>query len=164
MTDVRDSSHLMENLLQQQIIAAEHMEKTLIDENQALIKRDAAAIEGINRLKNEISETLASLTLQQQQLLSQMGLSMSRAGIDQCLSMIPTADKQRLKNSFQRLQLLLDRCQRQNLVNGNIITANRQAAEIALSILRGKTQYSPGTYDANGQTSSVNVGSTLAKA
>lgn len=164
MTTAKDTGRTMEQVLHQQIVAAEKMEGALIEENQALIKRDAAAIEQCTRLKNELSETLATLTLEQQQLLTRAGLSLSRTGIDQFIANSPLSEKQRLKDTFQRLHRLLDQCQRQNLINGNIIAANRQAAEMALAILRGQNQRNPTLYNANGQTPATDPGNTLAKA
>lgn len=140
------------------------MAKILIDENQALIKRDISAIEQYTQFKNELSETLATLTLQQHQLLTKAGLSLSRSGIDQFIASAPRAEKQRLHDTFLTLNQLLEQCQRQNLINGNIIAANRQAAEMALAILRGQNQRNPTLYNANGQTPPADQSSTLAKA
>lgn len=164
MTTAKDTGRTMAQVLHQQIAEAEKMEGLLIEENQALIKRDASAIEQCTRLKNELGETLARLALEQQQLLNKAGLSLSRTGIDQFIANSPQAEKLRLKDTFQRLHQLLDQCQRQNLINGNIIASNRQAAEMALAILRGQNQRNPTLYNANGQTPAADPGNTLAKA
>lgn len=161
---IKDTDQTMEQVLLLQIAAAEKMAQALINENQALIKRDASAIENHTRTKNELSDVLATLTLQQQKLLTQAGLSLSRAGIDKFIAAAPQTQKKGLQDTFHRLHQLLEQCQQQNLINGNIISANRQAAEMALAILRGHHQPGPTLYNANGQTPSADQGNTLAKA
>jgi flagellar biosynthesis/type III secretory pathway chaperone len=164
MMATKDADQTMEQVLLLQIAAAEKMTQTLIDENHALIKRDASAIENHTQTKSELSDVLATLTLQQQKLLTKAGLSLSRAGIDKFIDSAPHGQKNRLRDAFHRLHQLLDQCQRQNLINGNIISANRQAAEMALAILRGHHLPSPTLYNANGKTPSADQGNTLAKA
>lgn len=138
-------------LFQQQITGAEQLYQLLKRENEALVKRDADAIQNISQQKSAQSVMLEQLAGQQRQLLQEAGVSFTPEGLKTLLNTLTPALATQLRKRQQQLQSLLEQCQNLNMVNGNIIAANKHSAETALAILRGQLAQENLTYSAGGQ-------------
>lgn len=139
-------------LLQQQTQGAEQLQQLLKSENDALVTRNFDVIQQLSQEKSDQSTTLERLGQQQRQLLQDAGFSYSPEGLNSFISSLTPSLAAQLRKKQQQLQTLLESCQKLNMVNGNIIAANKHSAETALAILRG--QFAPDNliYGAAGQT------------
>ena len=151
-------------LLQQQTQGATQLLQILQSENDALVKRDIENIQHLSQQKSEQSTTLEQLAQQQSQLLQALGLPCSSEGLNRFISGLTQNLATQLRKKQQQLQTLLESCQRLNLVNGNIIAANRYSAETALAILRGQFGSNNLVYSAGGQTVTTPSSKPLIKA
>lgn len=125
-------------LLQQQIQGAEQLQQILKSENDALVKRDFDVIQQLSQKKSEQSTRLEHLGQQQRQLLQMAGYAYSHEGINSFINSLASNLATELRKKQRQLQTLLEECQKLNMVNGNIIAANKHSAETALAILRGQ--------------------------
>jgi flagellar biosynthesis/type III secretory pathway chaperone len=151
-------------LLQQQTLGASQLLQTLQSESEALVKRDIENIQRLSQQKSEQSEALEQLAQQQRQLLQELGLPYSPQGVNGFINSLTQSLAAQLRKKQQQLQTLLESCQHLNLVNGNIIAANRYSAETALAILRGQCSSDNLVYGAGGQTVTATTSKPLIKA
>jgi flagellar biosynthesis/type III secretory pathway chaperone len=151
-------------LLQQQTQGAAQLLQILQSENDALVKRDVENIQRLSQQKSELSAALEQLAQQQHLLLQELGLPNSAAGLNSFISSLTQNLAAQLRNKQQQLQSLLESCQRLNMVNGNIIAANRYSAETALAILRGQFGSNNLVYSAGGQAVTTPSSKPLIKA
>lgn len=159
-----DAALRIGTLLQQQTHNAEQLYKLLEEENGALTRRDAEAIQRLSLEKGERSITLEQLGLQQQQLFTKLGLQNSAEGLKGFIQSLPPNLASQLRKKQQQLQSILEACQKLNLVNGNIIAANKHSAETALAILRGQFTSDNLVYSATGQTVAASSSKPIMKA
>ncbi len=151
-------------LFQRQFVIAEELNTILQDENQALIKRDHEQTHQLIRLKETKMAEIEALSQKQAELLAAVQLPYSAEALDKLINSMPTELSRDMTELRQKLEALLESCQQQNSVNGQVIAVNRQTAEAALAILRG--QVAPGglTYGAAGQTVSEQSSNSISKA
>ncbi len=139
------------NLLHQQIQGAELLEQILKNESDSLVKRSYDDIQKLNQKKNDQSAALEELSQKQRQLLEENGFRYSSEGMKEFVSNLALASAAQLQKKQQQLKILLEGCQRLNMVNGNIIAANKHTTETALAILRGQSAPDSLIYSAGGQ-------------
>ncbi len=161
---VPDTAQKLGALLQQQIQNAEQLKQILQNETDALITRDLGAIQHLSQEKSEQSSTLEKLSQPQQQLLQAAGLPYTAEGMKRFIESQPSNWAIPLRKQQLHLQTLLESCQKQNLINGNIITANRYSAETALTILRGQFMPDNLVYSADGKAATSSSSTSLIKA
>ena len=147
------SAQQLGTLLQQQIESAAQLLQILQNENAVLVKRDFEKIQHLSQQKSEQSATLEQLVQQQHQLLQERGCSSdSSEGLNSFIGSQPQNIATQLSKKRQKLQAILESCQKLNQVNGNIIAVNKHSAETALAILRGQFTSDNLVYSADGQT------------
>lgn len=154
----------LEALFRQQLQAATELKQILADENDALIKREHAQVRRVTRLKEEKSAAIESLSNELRELLATVGLSLSQQSLDDIVVSAPSETADHLTQLRQKLGTVLQSCQDQNLVNGQVIAVNRQSAETALAILRGQFPAGNLTYGAAGQPISEQTSNQISKA
>lgn len=151
-------------LIQQQSECAAQLHNTLLAEAAALTARDIEAIQRHALEKSEQTGRMEQLAQEQRRLLEGAGLPFSAEGFSTFIDRLAPALAAKLHQAQQQLKTALEACQRQNLVNGNIIAANRQSAESALAILRGQLSTDNLLYSAAGQTVAAATSKPLLKA
>lgn len=161
---MQTSPEQFHTLLQQQISGAEELLETMQLENDALVKRDLEALQESAAHKSELSKTLEALGNKQKAFLEAHGQNNSPDGMDAYLASLPKAAHLALEQKKEQLLELLEKCQIQNLINGNIIAASKQSAETALSILRGQSPSENVMYTSGGQAVSDTSRDPLTKA
>ena len=152
------------SLLKKQIQGIESLQQTLDSENSCLVKRDFNAIQTINQRKIEQSALLEHLHHQQYQLLQDNGFQGTARGMNDFIRNQPSNIATRLRQEQNKFLILLDKCQRLNTINGNIITANKHSTETALAILRGQSESGNLTYSASGHSVPVSLSKPLFQA
>jgi flagellar biosynthesis protein FlgN len=138
-------------LFNNDIGTAEQLLELINTEFQALSERD------LPRLQSLLAEKLPLLALldqhgkQRSQLLTNLGLSTDRAGL-QALAAQSSHGAQLLERGDQ-LNALLESCQAANLRNGRIIRSSQASANSMLGILRGND--TPSLYDSRGSAARI---------
>ena len=140
------------SLLERQIQAADSLKQTLVDEGNALIKRDFEAIHTLNQKKLDQSALLEQLHQTHHHLLQQHEFSYTPDGMSNFINSQQTNLSAQLHQKQTSLLALLDICQKLNTINGAVITTNRYSTEAALAILRGSSTSDSLTYGSNGQS------------
>ncbi len=149
-TMILHTAQQINNLLQQQIYGTELLEQILKIESDNLVKRNYDAIQKLNQKKSEQSIAIEVLSQQQRQLLERSGFSYSPEGMNEFVGNLAPASATQLQKKQQQLQMVLERCQKLNMINGNIIAANKHTTETALAILRGQRTPESLVYSAGG--------------
>lgn len=154
----------LEALFQQQLGIAEELNTILQNENQALIKRDHQQIQQLSHLKETKTAEIEALSQKQVELLSKFKLPYSAEALDKLINTMPTEFSHNISQLRHKLEALLESCQQQNIINGQIIAVNRQTAETALAILRGQVSPDGLTYGSAGQAISEQSSNSISKA
>lgn len=154
----------LEALFSQQLNTAEELETILQDESEALTKRNHEEIQRLSSLKETKTKDIETIGQNQADVLAKLNLTYSADALDQLINAMPSEISRRITHIRRKLETILDTCQQQNMVNGQIIAANRQAAETALAILRGQVSPDNLTYGATGQAISEQSSNPISKA
>lgn len=154
---------LSANLSQQTRLATVLLE-TLVKEHQALGDRQYDDPQILLKQKEEQAKALELQAAEQQGLLEAAGVNNDAKGFEQLFAKLPQSVAAKLKHQKDALETLLEKCQDQNLVNGQIIAINHQSAETALAILRGQLSDDNLGYTAGGKTVSQTNSTSITKA
>lgn len=141
----------MDALMRRQLTAANALYQILKTENTALVEHAHDDIRESTRLKDEKSTELEGMEQELNELLRAAGISPSKEALDAVLKAAPPSSAKALGQLREDLTDVLQACQEQNLVNGQIIAVSRQSAETALAILRGQLPTGNLTYGASGK-------------
>ncbi len=155
----------MEPLIRQQIDSASELLATLEKEAEALRQRDAEALATLAADKVRLTEQLEALGRRQIAALEKAGIEPGEKQMLHYAQRLAPERARALQKALDELATLLGRCKRQNLVNGQMIAAGRQAVQAALSLLKGQTAPATEvTYGPGGETIARSEGGPLAKA
>lgn len=148
----------------QQISLSTQLRQILQDENNALEDRHYENAKHLNKQKEQCTAALEKESIKQSDLLKTAGLPYQAESFDKLLKILPDNNESQLRQLKQQLEALLEKCQDQNMVNGQIIAINQQAAETALAILRGQMSNDNIGYTAGGKTVTQTICTSITKA
>jgi len=132
-------------------------ESTLLSEN------NPEALAGIANDKKKILGTLELLERERISSFSSQGKQASQHEFEEYVDQLHEDTQGQLANNWQHVKSLGIQCQRQNLVNGNVIECNRQATEQLLSLLHG-SEKGDVTYGPSGRAVQPHTPNTRSKA
>jgi len=161
---IKEHIQKIDTLIQAQSTQLNTLIELLAEENIALVNRDADQLQSLNTQKTDLTQQLEALTQQQNALLKKLGLDPTQEGLQSFVNKLSGPILQRVSQHHQALSQALEQCQQQNNINGQIIAANRQSIETALSVLHGQTPGNKLTYGPSGETHNTEQGNSLAKA
>lgn len=144
----------LEAILEQEVQCTELLLQTLSEERAALAERDMAVLQLTTDKKIKHYQDLEKLDAQREQIVTKLGFSTDRTGINQCFESLP--GKERLTEIWLQVMTNIEACKTSNLVNGGILESGRRHVEQALGILRGQGG-APGLYTPSGVTA-ANLG------
>ena len=133
----------------------------LEQEHQALIEKDADKITQSSEQKLAQLKVLEGLFSGRDHFLDSLGIDTKTTGLASLLQELPTDNP--LAAQWQKLQQLAEALQRQNDINGSIVTLSQRHVSMALDILTGQTGSTP-TYGPSGKASSNKSSGRVAKA
>lgn len=134
--------------------------RILGDERDALMGHDPQVIEQIIQKKLRHLNDIEDWGRKRDALLRSAGYPCTRDGIERCLAEHHDAE---LDRHWRALEQLLQECQRQNEVNGGVVSLSRRHVQRALGILRGLPA-GQGLYNAAGNAEETTLSKTLATA
>jgi flagellar biosynthesis/type III secretory pathway chaperone len=136
-------------ILQRELSQLAQLEAVLRLENEALKQRDTDAIEKNSSEKQSLIASIETLGKQRLALLQAAGKGTDK---DSVLAFVNTEPK--LQERWDELEAILQRCQKQNQVNGMVLETSRQQTQQILGILLGQeSRKDTQLYDAKGGTS-----------
>lgn len=156
-----DQQQQLSQLLHGELDATQHMLEILQQEHQALVEKDADKITQSSEEKLAQLKELEAQFLRRDHFLESLGVNSKESGLASLLQAL--AAENPLTLQWQRLQQLAEELQRQNDINGSIVTLSQRHISMALDILTGQTGSTP-TYGPSGKTSSNKSSGRVAKA
>jgi len=147
-----------------QIQLADKLLQLLQNEHKALSERQYENSQAIIGEKESTANKLEQEASKQRKLLETAGLPYQADSFDKVLKAIPETASIKTAKLKQQLESLLEKCQEQNLVNGQIIAINQQSAETALAILRGQLANDNIGYNEGGKAVTETSSTTITKA
>jgi len=162
---VSDSHRRLGELMQSEIDAVGRLRAVLEREFSALKGRDVDGIERVVAEKQTLIGELERYGSERENLLKREGCTPDKLGFQAFLGRAGGAVARILSERWEHLREELKACQAQNLVNGQVLEANRRTTQQTLALLLGKPPAQQvRTYDRSGSTS-LNLGTrTFAKA
>lgn len=139
-----------ENLLQREITATELLLECLLAEFKALRDQDVHALEQTVQAKTAPLLSLEEIAVQRDGLLRHIKLPPGRAGMQRACR---PPQAQHLAELWKKVLQIAQQCHDQNLINGQIIAANRARAQHALALLQGRDPHAADCYTPQGQAS-----------
>ena len=136
-------------LIENDIAPTQELLDLLQSETVALHGRDMPLLEQILARKQSLIILLEQQGRRRSQLLSDIGLSTDRAGVQALAAQSPNGEA--LLQRLDALSALMDACQKANETNGQVIHIQQRATANQVSILMGGD--SPSLYDSRGTTS-----------
>ncbi|MBH3345331.1 flagellar protein FlgN [Pseudomonas parafulva] len=136
-------------LIEQDIAPMQELLELLQNEAVALHGRDMQLLEQILARKQSLIILLEQHGQRRGQLLSDLGLSADRAGVQVVAAQSPHGDV--MLERLDTLAQLMDACQQVNSTNGRIIQVQQQVTNNQVRILMGGD--SPSLYNSRGSTS-----------
>jgi len=146
-------------LLNTDLQSLDLLDAALQQEHQALEKNTSEALESATREKNALLEQLRERARQKVHLLVDLGYRPDKGAPSAFLE--HNGAPARMLELWHRAQSRLEDCQRQNAVNGRIISHMQRRLTRMADILRGNDR-SQRLYGAAGQTQNLNHNSVLA--
>lgn len=146
--------------LKQLLQHAEALYSCLQRENQLLRHPDANALYQLNGEKSGLLIQIEALDQKRAELLAGFGFPDEPQGMQRLLATTP--EQLDLETVWQTLRDVLEKCRRQNQINGGAIELSRRHAQQTLTLLRGNPDES--LYDQRGDSYSHPDGRSLAKA
>ncbi|MDZ3993224.1 flagellar protein FlgN [Pseudomonas sp. Teo4] len=136
-------------LIEDDIAPTQELLDLLEKEAVVLHGRDMMVLEHILARKQSLIVLLEQQGLRRNQLLTSLGLSPDRAGVQALAAQSPNGDL--ILQQLEVLSQLLDACQKVNETNGRIIQMQQHTTANQIRILNGGD--SPSLYDSRGTTS-----------
>lgn len=152
----------MAPLLEAELACGETLIDRLFSEREALTIGDIARIQNEAAAKSEQVERLEDLERQRVSLVQEAGFDPTDPShMEACLKSCDPPGH--LLATWSSVLGHMDRCQKENRINGAIIELSRRYAERALHVLRGSSP-DPDVYQASGSLESRKGGRALGKA
>ncbi len=140
---------ILSGIIEQELAAAESMLQLLLHEYEALTDGDPDNIKSISAEKNQQMRQMEQLLTKRNGLLRELGLAPDSAAIDSAITAMGANSELRAK--WDKLRSVTIKLQKQNDINGGIITIGQRRVKQALDILSGKENLT-GTYSQEGET------------
>jgi flagellar biosynthesis/type III secretory pathway chaperone len=140
---------ILSGIIEQELAAAEFMHKLLSHEYEALTDGDPDKIKSISAEKIQQLRLVEQLLAKRNGLLRELGLATDSSGVDRAITAMGSDSELRAK--WDRLRSVSIKLQKQNDINGGIITIGQRRVKQALDILSGKENLT-GTYSQEGET------------
>lgn len=155
-------SHLIKNHLLNSIQHMKAVKQCMADEKEALQAREIKKIQSVTEEKQKLLKQIEADIKERQQLLTDNGLELDDAGMQDLLARFPEKVSASLNKGWQQLVSLHDDVKEINQSNGMIINKGLQQVDAMLSILQYDTEARTArTYNAKGRSisqSSRNLG------
>ena len=132
-------------------------------EKEILKKRDTDALNLLQAEKAPIVEELENLQKECIGIMAESGFKDSLKDIENYFLQQPASIQKALRDTWQQLVTLGEKCRMENLTIGGIVELNRLQIETALGILRGSKGITTG-YNTKGRLNKDCISQTLAKA
>ncbi|GMR19915.1 MAG: hypothetical protein BMS9Abin36_0510 [Gammaproteobacteria bacterium] len=139
------------NILIQEVDTLTTLLSLLQKESTSLSENNLEAVASIADNKKKILSTLELLERKRISSFSSQGKQANQHEFEEYIDQHNEDTQGQLANNWQQVESLGVQCQRQNLINGNVIECNRQATEQILSLLRG-SENGDLTYGPSGRT------------
>ncbi|WP_336333054.1 flagellar protein FlgN [Pseudomonas putida] len=136
-------------LIEDDIAPMQELLDLLQKEAVALHGRDMAPLENILARKQSLIVLLEQQGLRRNNLLTSLGLSANRAGVEAVAAQSPNGEL--LLQQLDVISQLMQACQQLNEANGRIIQVQQHVTSNQIRILQGGD--SPSLYDSRGSTS-----------
>ncbi|MEB6589923.1 MULTISPECIES: flagellar protein FlgN [Pseudomonas] len=136
-------------LIEDDIAPMQELLDLLQKEAVALHGRDMAPLENILARKQSLIVLLEQQGLRRNNLLTSLGLSANRAGVEAVAAQSPNGEL--LLQQLDVISQLMQACQQLNEANGRIIQVQQHVTSNQIRILQGGD--SPSLYDSRGGTS-----------
>ncbi|MGA9661552.1 MAG: flagellar protein FlgN [Pseudomonas alloputida] len=136
-------------LIEDDIAPMQELLDLLQKESVALHGRDMAPLENILARKQSLIVLLEQQGLRRNNLLTSLGLSADRAGVEAVAAQSPNGEL--ILQQLDVISQLMQACQQLNETNGRIIQVQQQVTNNQIRILQGGD--SPSLYDSRGSTS-----------
>ena len=144
----------LETLLRGELTAASGLHALLLAEESAIAARDVDAMQQIVADKQPLLAELESLHQRHAALLAAAGMADDKSGLEaaaqECKGGLPEV--------WSQLQQGLAECQRQNQINGRLLTTSQLHTQRALSILLGRQGEADELYTADGRAAPAHFG------
>lgn len=136
-------------LIEDDIAPMQELLDLLQKESVALHGRDMAPLENILARKQSLIVLLEQQGLRRNNLLTSLGLSADRAGVEAVAAQSPNGEL--ILQQLDVISQLMQACQQLNETNGRIIQVQQHVTNNQIRILQGGD--SPSLYDSRGSTS-----------
>ncbi len=156
------SPEFVSQMLAQDTQTIEQLRQILLNEREALERRDHEALPPLIEAKNQTMAALGEHALQRQSWLDAAGLEHNHQGWQQWLQQHP--DTQAQQAQWEQLAAEFEACRELNDVNGKVIQRAQQTIGQLLNLLRGQNNDGPSLYNAQGRSGSQSGSQTLGKA
>jgi flagellar biosynthesis/type III secretory pathway chaperone len=156
-----EQQHQLIDLLRLELTQADQLQQILEREFQALGAKDPDLINEISRNKLAQMRQLEQQLQQRGRFLATLGIQPSKEGVDRLIHDLPGGDP--LAGLWRRLLETGTRLQRQNEINGSLVTQAQRHTKRALDILCGRLDL-PSTYGPEGEARTGITPNSLAKA
>ncbi len=140
---------ILSGIIEQELAAAEFMLKLLSQEYEALTDGDPDKIKSISAEKSQQVRLMDQLLSKRNGLLRELGIATDSSGTDRAISAMGSNSE--LLAKWDKLRSVTIKLQKQNDINGGIITIGQRRVKQALDILSGKENLT-GTYSQGGET------------
>jgi flagellar biosynthesis/type III secretory pathway chaperone len=139
----------LSGLIKQELAAAESMHKLLLLEYEALTDGDPDKIKPISDKKIQQMRLMEQLLTKRNGFLLKLGIATDNSGTEEAIAGVEFNSE--LRAQWDRLRSVTLKLQKQNDINGGIITIGQRRVKQALDILSGKENLT-GTYSQEGET------------
>ena len=136
-----------ERLLRQELEASRRLAELLEQENQALRKSEAEALEHILSAKEALLKELDDRVDRHGHILRRLGLPLGRAGTERLAHLAGET----CVAVWEALRETADRCREMNAANGGLLALTEVRVRQSLEVLRGRPDPAK-TYGRGGQT------------
>ncbi len=151
----------LSSLIEEELELARSMLVLLEGEYEALTDGNPEAITTISKKKLEQLRVMEQHLQQVNYFLLELGLTADTQGAEQAIAQ--TGPDNKLQTKWDELRSMEIKLQRQNEINGGIITIGQRRVKQALDILSGKEGLT-GTYGQDGETQFSNSNNLHTKA
>lgn len=150
----------LKKLLKQDIVDLTALNSILNQEKNTLTTRNTQKISKLAEYKSQTVTQLESRAKLKAQLIAKSGMGIRPGHVQEKLSEL---NDQELMSLWNESRDKLSECQKQNSVNGSIITQSRQRVSKLMTIIRGQHK-TPNLYGQQGKSQSFNSSHRIGKA
>ena len=156
-----DTRHRIVKILDDSVRCARGLKETLVEEREALERRDSVSLNTAAITKTKLISKLAKLNQARGEVSELAGFG---SGTEKMEALAEWCDDDlRVTECWQHFREIASECDALNKTNGAIIQIRRQHVLDGLSLLRGNSR-DPGTYAPTGSATSAIAGRSLTQA